>query len=32
MAQLPAGEAMETLIKNIKGTGSNAEMLLGNLR
>ncbi len=32
MAQLPAGEAMEVLIKSIKATGSNAEMLLTGLR
>ena len=32
MAALPAGEAMEILIKSIKATGSNAEMLLTGLR
>ncbi len=32
MAALPAGEAMEVLIKNIKATKSNAEMLLTGLR
>ncbi len=32
LAQMPAGEAMETLIKNIKLTGSNAELLLRGLR
>jgi transcription termination factor Rho len=32
MAQLPAGEAMEVLIKSIKATGSNAELLLTGLR
>jgi len=32
MAALPAGEAMEVLIKSIKATGSNAEMLLTGLR
>ena len=32
MAQLPAGEAMEILIKSIKATSSNAEMLLTGLR
>ena len=32
MAALPAGEAMEVLIKSIKATGSNTEMLLTGLR
>ncbi|MCB1061951.1 MAG: transcription termination factor Rho, partial [Verrucomicrobiae bacterium] len=32
MAQLPAGEAMETLVKNIKLSSSNAELLLRGLR
>lgn len=32
LAQLPAGEAMETLVKNIKQTGSNIELLLRGLR
>lgn len=32
LAQLPAGEAMETLVKNIKQTNSNAELLLRGLR
>ncbi len=32
MAALPAGEAMEVLIKSIKATNSNAEMLLSGLR
>ncbi|HEX2748012.1 MAG TPA: transcription termination factor Rho [Verrucomicrobiales bacterium] len=32
MAQLPAGEAMEVLIRSIKATGSNAELLLTGLR
>ena len=32
MAQLPAGEAMEVLVKNIKLTNSNAELLLGGLK
>ncbi len=32
MAALPAGEAMEVLIKSIKATGSNPEMLLTGLR
>jgi transcription termination factor Rho len=32
MAQLPAGEAMEVLIRSIRATGSNAEMLLTGLR
>ncbi len=32
MAQLPPGEAMETLIKNIKRTQNNAELLLTGLR
>ncbi len=32
MAQLPAGEAMETLVKNILLTNSNAELLLRGLR
>jgi transcription termination factor Rho len=31
MAALPAGEAMEVLIRSIKATGSNAEMLLKGL-
>lgn len=32
MAALPAGEAMEVLIRSIKATGSNAELLLTGLR
>lgn len=32
MAQLPPGEAMEVLIKNIKRTQNNAELLLTGLR
>ena len=32
MAQLPAGEAMEVLVKNLKRTGSNAELLLTGLK
>lgn len=32
MAQLPAGEAMEVLIRSIKATGSNPELLLTGLR
>jgi transcription termination factor Rho len=32
LAQLPAGEAMEVLIKNLKATSSNAELLLAGLR
>ena len=32
MAQMPAGEALEVLIRSIKATGSNAEMLLTGLR
>jgi transcription termination factor Rho len=32
LAQLPAGEAMEVLSKNIKATSSNAELLLAGLR
>ncbi len=32
MAQMPAGEAMETLVKNILLTNSNAELLLRGLR
>jgi transcription termination factor Rho len=32
MAQMPAGEAMETLIKNIRATQNNAELLLTGLR
>ena len=32
LAQMPVGEAMEMLIKNIKLTGSNAELLLRGLR
>jgi transcription termination factor Rho len=32
LAQLPAGEAMETLVKNIRTTSSNAELLLRGLR
>ena len=32
LAQMPVGEAMETLVKNIKLTGSNAELLLRGLR
>ncbi|MGI8605450.1 MAG: transcription termination factor Rho [Verrucomicrobiales bacterium] len=32
LAQLPAGEAMEVLTKNIKATSSNAELLLAGLR
>lgn len=32
MAALPAGEAMEVLIRSIKATGSNPEMLLTGLR
>lgn len=32
LAQLPAGEAMETLVKNIRSTSSNAELLLRGLR
>ncbi len=32
LAQMPAGEAMEMLVKNIKLTGSNAELLLRGLR
>ncbi|MCF6311864.1 MAG: transcription termination factor Rho [Verrucomicrobiales bacterium] len=32
LAKLPAGEAMETLVKNIKLTGTNAELLLRGLR
>ena len=30
--ELPAVEAMETLIKNLQRTKSNAELLLGGLR
>lgn len=32
LAQMPAGESMEVLVKNIKLTGSNAELLLSGLR
>ena len=32
MAQMPAGEAMETLVNNIRLTNSNAELLLRGLR
>ena len=32
MAQLPAGEAMEVLVRNIRLTNSNAELLLGGLK
>ena len=32
MAQLPAGEAMEMLVKNIRLTKSNAELLLSGLK
>ncbi len=32
LAKMPVGEAMETLVKNIKLTGSNAELLLRGLR
>lgn len=32
MAQLPAGEAMEMLVKNIRLTNSNAELLLSGLK
>lgn len=32
LAKMPAGEAMETLVKNIKLTSSNAELLLRGLR
>jgi hypothetical protein len=32
MAQRPAGEAMELLVKNILTTKSNAELLLRGLR
>lgn len=32
LAQLPAGEAMETLIKHLKGSAGNAELLLTGLR
>jgi transcription termination factor Rho len=31
LAQLPAGEAMEVLVKNVRRTGSNAELLLSGL-
>jgi transcription termination factor Rho len=32
MAQMPAGEALETLIRSIKATATNAELLLTGLR
>ncbi|MCB1100677.1 MAG: transcription termination factor Rho, partial [Verrucomicrobiae bacterium] len=32
MAQLPAGEAMEMLVKNIRLTKTNAELLLTGLK
>ena len=32
LAQLPAGEAMETLVKNIQLTNTNAELLLRGIR
>jgi len=32
MAQLPVGEAMETLIKNIRSTSSNVELILRGLK
>jgi transcription termination factor Rho len=32
LAQLPAGEAMEVLVKNLKATQNNAELLLKGLR
>jgi transcription termination factor Rho len=32
LVQLPAGEAMETLVKNLKNTQNNAEILLSGLR
>lgn len=32
LAQMPAGEAMETLVKNVLLTNSNAELLLRGLR
>ena len=32
LAKMPAGEAMEVLVKNIKITGSNPELLLRGLR
>lgn len=32
LAQLPAGEAMEVLTKNVRATGTNAELLLAGLR
>ena len=32
MAQMPAGEALEVLIRSIKATGTNAELLLTGLR
>lgn len=32
MAQVPAGEAMEKLVRNIKRTNSNVELLLSGLK
>jgi transcription termination factor Rho len=32
LAQLPAGEAMEVLVKNLRATQNNAELLLSGLR
>jgi transcription termination factor Rho len=32
LAQLPAGEAMEVLVKNLRATQNNAEVLLSGLR
>jgi transcription termination factor Rho len=32
LSKLPAVEAMEVLIRNVKHTGSNAELLLKGLR
>lgn len=32
LAQLPAGEAMEVLVKNLRATQNNAEILLSGLR
>ena len=32
MTQLPAGEAMEVLVRNLKRTNSNAELLLAGLK
>jgi hypothetical protein len=32
LAGLPIGDAIETLLKNLKGTKTNAELLLRGLR